>query len=296
MHTGTVFNIQHYSVHDGPGIRTIIFLKGCPLHCRWCSNPESHYSGPEVAFNAGKCIGNECKICFSKAPNSFKWDDEQQLPIMLENKSETVLRAAKLCPAKALTIYGKSMTVEEVVREVEKDQTFYSRSEGGVTFSGGEPLMQAEFLKDVLQECKKRSIHSAIETTAYAPWREVQSIFRDLDYIMVDLKHMDEDKHIEWTGVSNKNILENLKNIYAEFPNKPIKVRTPVIPGFNDEPDTLLAISEFVKKELPTAEYELLKYHRFGLNKYAFIGKEYTINRDVELSENRFEEFKNIVR
>ncbi|MDU7505909.1 MAG: glycyl-radical enzyme activating protein, partial [Clostridia bacterium] len=246
--------------------------------------------------NAGKCIGNECKICFSKAPNSFKWDDEQQLPIMLENKSETVLHAAKLCPAKALTIYGKSMTVEEVVREVEKDQTFYSRSEGGVTFSGGEPLMQAEFLKDVLQECKKRSIHSAIETTAYAPWKEVQSIFRDLDYIMVDLKHMDEDKHIEWTGVSNKNILENLKNIYAEFPNKPIKVRTPVIPGFNDEPDTLLAISEFVKKELPTAEYELLKYHRFGLNKYAFIGKEYTINRDVELSENRFEEFKNIVR
>lgn len=296
MHRGTVFNIQHYSVHDGPGIRTIIFLKGCPLHCLWCSNPESHYPGPEVAFNEGKCIGSECCICLNKAPQSFQWDEELDTPIMIENKSSDVLNAAQLCPSKALTIYGKEMTVDEVVHEVEKDQTFYVRSEGGVTFSGGEPLLQADFLKDVLYACKARSIHSAIETTAYAPWDEVRPIFRDLDYLMVDLKHLDEEKHIEWTGVSNKVILENLKNIHREFPTKPLRVRTPVIPGFNDDSESLLAISDFIKKELPNAEYELLKYHRFGLNKYGFIGKEYSLDRELELHEDQFEILKNIVR
>ncbi|MDO4280411.1 MAG: glycyl-radical enzyme activating protein [Peptococcaceae bacterium] len=296
MPTGTVFNIQHYSVHDGPGIRTIIFLKGCPLSCRWCSNPESHFPGPEVAFNPDKCIGGECKMCLKMAPTHVSWDADADRPILADHRDAAVVRAGSLCPAKAMSIYGQTMSVEDAVREVEKDESFYSRSGGGVTFSGGEPLMQADFLRAVIKECKHRSIHTAIETTAFAPWEEVREIFADLDYLMVDCKHIDPAKHKAWTGVDNSLVLENLKHIHAEFPDKPIRVRTPVIPGFNDDAVTLSAIAHFVKTELPNAEYELLKYHRFGLNKYSFIGKDYTLERDLELDADRFAAFEALVK
>lgn len=296
MIKGTVFNMQHYSVHDGPGIRTIVFLKGCPLNCRWCSNPESHYASPEVAFNQDKCIGSACKICQNHAPNHIFWDDVEDRPKLSNHRAEEVVKAAHLCPAKAMTVYGKEMSVDEVLREVEKDGTFYARSGGGVTFSGGEPLMQRDFLKKLVSECKNRSIHTAIETTAFAQWEDVRSIIADLDYLLVDIKHIDPMKHKEWTGVTNEVTLENLKHIRQEFPNKPMRVRTPVIPGFNDDVMTLKAISDFVKTELPNTEYELLKYHRFGLNKYEFIGQEYPLDRDLELEQERFDAFKELVK
>ena len=296
MIKGTVFNMQHYSVHDGPGIRTIVFLKGCPLNCRWCSNPESHYASPEVAFNQDKCIGSACKICQNHAPNHIFWDDVEDRPKLSNHRAEEVVKAAHLCPAKAMTVYGKEMSVDEVLREVEKDGTFYARSGGGVTFSGGEPLMQRDFLKELVSECKNRSIHTAIETTAFAQWEDVRSIIADLDYLLVDIKHIDPMKHKEWTGVTNEVTLENLKHIRQEFPNKPMRVRTPVIPGFNDDVMTLKAISDFVKTELPNTEYELLKYHRFGLNKYEFIGQEYPLDRDLELEQERFDAFKELVK
>lgn len=296
MIKGTVFNMQHYSVHDGPGIRTIVFLKGCPLNCRWCSNPESHYASPEVAFNQDKCIGSACKICQNHAPNHIFWDDVEDRPKLSNHRAEEVVKAAHLCPAKAMTVYGKEMSVDEVLREVEKDGTFYARSGGGVTFSGGEPLMQRDFLKELVSECKNRSIHTAIETTAFAQWEDVRSIIADLDYLLVDIKHIDPMKHKEWTGVTNEVTLENLKHIRQEFPNKPMRVRTPVIPGFNDDVMTLKAIADFVKTELPNTEYELLKYHRFGLNKYEFIGQEYPLDRDLELEQERFDAFKELVK
>ena len=296
MIKGTVFNMQHYSVHDGPGIRTIVFLKGCPLNCRWCSNPESHYASPEVAFNQDNCIGSACKICQNHAPNPIFWDDVEDRPKLSNHRAEEVVKAAHLCPAKAMTVYGKEMSVDEVLREVEKDGTFYARSGGGVTFSGGEPLMQRDFLKELVSECKNRSIHTAIETTAFAQWEDVRSIIADLDYLLVDIKHIDPMKHKEWTGVTNEVTLENLKHIRQEFPNKPMRVRTPVIPGFNDDVMTLKAIADFVKTELPNTEYELLKYHRFGLNKYEFIGQEYPLDRDLELEQERFDAFKELVK
>ena len=296
MIKGTVFNMQHYSVHDGPGIRTIVFLKGCPLNCRWCSNPESHYASPEVAFNQDKCIGSACKICQNHAPNHIFWDDVEDRPKLSNHRVEEVVKAAHLCPAKAMTVYGKEMSVDEVLREVEKDGTFYARSGGGVTFSGGEPLMQRDFLKELVSECKNRSIHTAIETTAFAQWEDVRSIIADLDYLLVDIKHIDPMKHKEWTGVTNEVTLKNLKHIRQEFPNKPMRVRTPVIPGFNDDVMTLKAIADFVKTELPNTEYELLKYHRFGLNKYEFIGQEYPLDRDLELEQERFDAFKELVK
>ena len=296
MIKGPVFNMQHYSVHDGPGIRTIVFLKGCPLNCRWCSNPESHYASPEVAFNQDKCIGSACKICQNHAPNHIFWDDVEDRPKLSNHRAEEVVKAAHLCPAKAMTVYGKEMSVDEVLREVEKDGTFYARSGGGVTFSGGEPLMQRDFLKELVSECKNRSIHTAIETTAFAQWEDVRSIIADLDYLLVDIKHIDPMKHKEWTGVTNEVTLENLKHIRQEFPNKPMRVRTPVIPGFNDDVMTLKAIADFVKTELPNTEYELLKYHRFGLNKYEFIGQEYPLDRDLELEQERFDAFKELVK
>ena len=296
MIKGTVFNMQHYSVHDGPGIRTIVFLKGCPLNCRWCSNPESHCASPEVAFNQDKCIGSACKICQNHAPNHIFWDDVEDRPKLSNHRAEEVVKAAHLCPAKAMTVYGKEMSVDEVLREVEKDGPFYARSGGGVTFSGGEPLMQRDFLKELVSECKNRSIHTAIETTAFAQWEDVRSIIADLDYLLVDIKHIDPMKHKEWTGVTNEVTLKNLKHIRQEFPNKPMRVRTPVIPGFNDDVMTLKAIADFVKTELPNTEYELLKYHRFGLNKYEFIGQEYPLDRDLELEQERFDAFKELVK
>lgn len=156
--------------------------------------------------------------------------------------------------------------------------------------------MQRDFLKELVSECKNRSIHTAIETTAFAQWEDVRSIIADLDYLLVDIKHIDPMKHKEWTGVTNEVTLENLKHIRQEFPNKPMRVRTPVIPGFNDDVMTLKAIADFVKTELPNTEYELLKYHRFGLNKYEFIGQEYPLDRDLELEQERFDAFKELVK
>ncbi|MCR6544922.1 glycyl-radical enzyme activating protein [Dehalobacterium formicoaceticum] len=272
---GYVFNIQRYSVHDGPGIRTMIFLKGCPLRCSWCSNPESHERHPEIAYNKNKCIGtNECirciEICLKGAIKKGP-DDKIMIDRELCNNCGA---CAEVCPAKAITVYGKLMSVEEVLKEAEADSIFFSRSGGGITISGGEPFTQAEFTIELLKEAKKRRHNTAIETTGYTDWENLSEACKYLNSILYDIKSMDSEKHKKFTGVSNELILDNFKKMCTAYPSLAVHVRTPVIPGFNDTEGDIRAIIAFIK-DFPNVKYELLPYHRLGQQKYEFIGKDY---------------------
>lgn len=300
MITGIIFNTQRYSIHDGPGIRTIAFLKGCPLRCQWCSNPEGQAFKPQLAYNPSKCIGSLCRMCFKKSreldDGIIGWDDDADRPVVDFRKCPPGnLLYAKLCPARAMTAYGQEMTAEEVIAAAERDLAFYNRSEGGITFSGGEPMAQPEFLLAALDMAHEHGLNTCIETTCYAPWEVVREVVARLDTVYMDIKHMDSAKHRRFTGVGNEEILENMRKIGEAFPDKPIRVRTPVIPGFNDTAGELLAIRAFVDKYLPKAEFELLKYHKFGENKYTFVGKPYPIPDALAIGDD-FAEWKTLTR
>ncbi len=270
---GRIFNIQKYSVHDGPGIRTIVFLKGCPLRCQWCSNPESQSFAPELGYNANKCLG--CSRCIAGCP--------VQALSRPEDGSVRIDRSLCLaecdvcvvgCRAKALVMYGELKTVKEVLYVVERDSQFYARSGGGLTVSGGEPFAQPEFLMALLRESRKRRIHTAVESCGLAPESVVLEACRYVNYLLYDIKCMDSDIHKRVTGVPNNLILCNLQRIRAEYPKLPILVRTPVVPGVNDTREAIGAIVDFVRS-LPDVKYELLPYHRMGRQKYTFLGREY---------------------
>lgn len=310
---GTVFNIQHYSLHDGPGIRTVVFLKGCPLRCLWCSNPESQNPKPELAWNRTACIGCQCCVRELKSGN-FRFEREVSCPqnergrTMQESAAAqrelpraSILRweedtrpedsiVMRTCPTKALHVMGERKSVDEVLGEVEKDALFYDNTCGGMTLSGGEPLSQREFVIALLTEAKKRRIHCAMETSGYAEWEVFKSVVERLDYLLMDIKCMDEKIHEKYTGVSNTRILENFKKLCEEFPNLPIHVRTPVIPGVNDNKEEIQAIHDFL---LPfsNVRYELLKYHRLGEPKYASLHREYPLGKR-ELTEGAMDLLK----
>ena len=289
---GYVFNIQRFSVHDGPGIRTIVFLKGCPLHCQWCANPESQTPIPTVAYNETKCIGGECilcqRVCESKAIfyrgfSSVKFNFK---------KCINCLKCVSVCPAKAITAYGDLREANDVIDEVEKEQMFYAYSGGGLTISGGEPLYQHEFTLALLKEARRRHIKTAIETTGFSSWEIFDEIVQYLNYILFDIKTMNSDIHRKYTGVGNERILENFKKLKEKYPSLPTRVRTPVVPGVNDTKEDIFAIRNFIK-DYPNVEYELLKYHKYGQQKYEYIGKEYTMP-DVSVDDAYFEELKKI--
>jgi pyruvate formate lyase activating enzyme len=262
--TGVVFNIQRYSIHDGPGIRTTVFMKGCPLRCMWCQNPESQAFKPELFFNKEKCTG--CGQCAAVCP-------EKAVEI-LEGKAVTdrsVCTACGLCvegcPAEAREIMGKSMTADEVVEEVMKDEVFYRTSGGGVTLSGGEPFAQADFSASILSLCKAKGVHTAIETCGYARWEIAEKVLPFVDLVLFDLKQMSGVEHLKLTGAPNSLILQNLKRIRHER-HIPVLLRIPVIPGYNDSSENIRATSRFVAHELdPSMQVHLIPYHRLGVSK-----------------------------
>ena len=291
-----VFNIQRYSLHDGSGIRTLVFIKGCPLKCRWCSNPEGQKNYPELGYLRVKCVGpKECggrcvEVCSNQAIESL---DKGEITINRE-KCKLCGECAKACYYGALKIIGQYMSIGEILTEVEEDQSFYRYLEGGVTLGGGEPLINPGFSREFLKECKERGLHTVLETCGFGPWKELRRILEYVDLLYYDIKHMDSEKHREMTGVSNKIILENARKILSMRRLK-VVIRIPVVPGFNNANEQVKAIARFVKGS-GGEMMELLPYHRLGQAKYRQYGMEF-IFEDVEPpSEERMEQLREIVR
>lgn len=264
--TGLVFGVQRYSLHDGPGIRTVVFLKGCPLRCTWCCNPESQGSAPELAFNPSRCLGPElCGRCVGACPEGALTGVAPQ-----PGRCVGCFACVEACPAGARTVYGQHRTVDDVLREVEADDLFYARSGGGLTLSGGEPLAQPDFALALLREAKARRLHTALETCGHVTWKTLEAASRHLDVLLFDLKHADPVAHARHTGASNERILKNLARVRDTFPALALHVRTPVIPGVNDDEATLDAIRALVPEG---ATWERLPYHRMGQPKYGYLGR-----------------------
>lgn len=288
--TGIVFSIQKYSVHDGDGIRTIVFLKGCPLHCIWCSNPESQRFEPERAYNPRKCLGlKACGWCVTACPNGVVRDMEG-MPALDGGICAGCLRCAETCPSQALTVYGEQKSVDEVLRRVEEDGQFYARSGGGMTLSGGEAMAQPEFSLELLVEARKRRINTTMETCGHCMWEPLAKVCSQLNSLIFDIKCMSTVKHKKFTGVGNELILQNFKRVCGLFPDLPILVRTPVVPGFNDTEQDICEILNFLPRQ-DNIRYELLPYHRLGQPKYEYLGRPFGMEGQV-LDKVQFDQLK----
>jgi pyruvate formate lyase activating enzyme len=279
---GTVLNIQRYCSHDGPGIRTTVFLKFCSLRCKWCSNPESIRKKPELSYDPSKCKGKECSLClktpFPEGAFYFVDGDDEKVKVNWQLAMDVDSEEALLCPTGALEMFGKTMTVGEVLDEVEKDSSFYRNTGGGMTISGGEVMLQPDFAAALLQEAHNRGFNTAIETACNAPWENLEKVLPHVDTMLHDIKLMNSERHKKWTGVGNERILANFKKAYETFPNIDFIARTPLIPGVNCDDEHIMGVLEFIKPHKNVIDYELLPYHRFGLGKYELLGEVYELD------------------
>ena len=270
---GLVFDIKKFAVHDGPGIRTTVFLKGCPLHCWWCHNPESIKREKELVLFENKCIG--CGECFKVCPNQA----HEVLPDgnRVYHKEKCVLcgKCVDICYAEALVMEGKEMTVEEVMVELRKDIPFYENSDGGITLSGGEPLFQHEFALATLKQCKAEGLHTAIDTSGQISWRVYEQVLPYVDLVLYDFKHIDPVAHKKYTGASNELIMDNL--VKMSECGVPIEIRMPIIPGVNDAKKDIVDAAIFLSTLKNITWVELLPYHRLGESKYNRLGEEYKL-------------------
>ena len=272
MTSGTIINIQKYSIHDGPGIRTTVFFKGCPLNCWWCHNPESQNPSPEIMFFKERCTG--CGSCVKKCP-SKAIELLEAYPVV--NKSNCTLcgKCSDFCLSNARELVGKDITVKNLMSEIIKDEVFYEESNGGVTFSGGEPLMHADYLNNVLMLCKDKGIHTTVDTSGYAVWEQFEKIVDNVDLFLFDIKHMNNEKHLEYIGASNFVILENLKKLSQRGCN--INIRMPIIAGVNDDDENIDSVINFLAK-LNIIQVNLLPYHKMGMDKYRRLNMEYKLS------------------
>jgi pyruvate formate lyase activating enzyme len=265
-----IFNIMRFALHDGPGIRTAVFAKGCPLSCWWCHNPESQNFQSDVMYSADRC--RLCGACADACP--------QKAIVRHEDRMETTSDCTRcatcldFCPTEARTIVGHEMEIRNIVAEIERDVVFFDESGGGVTFTGGEPLCQPEALEALLRACRERRIHSTIETCGAAPRETLLRLCGLADLILYDVKIVDQVRHKKYTGVPNRNILENLAALTRAHGN--VVVRVPLIPGINDSAADMRDLCEFLRN-MPVKRVELLPYHRSGSEKYNRLGRNYRL-------------------
>ena len=261
----TVFNIQKFSIHDGPGIRTTVFLKGCPLRCLWCHNPESNEAAPELMFYPNLCRG--CSACAAACSRGSIRISEQMIARTDRSICVACGNCVEACPAKAREIAGDLRTPEQVMQEIRKDAAFYRTSGGGMTVSGGEPMMQAAFTRALCDLAREEGIHTAVETCGFASWETARLVYEGVDLILHDIKHMDSQRHRELTGVPNEMILSNLRGAAMEL-KKPIWLRLPLIAGCNDDEAQIQAVLDFIAPFSEQIEQVwLLPYHNLGLSK-----------------------------
>ena len=262
MNTGIVFDIKRYAIHDGPGIRTTVFLKGCLLNCPWCHNPEGKAREQEIMWWKERCEG--CKDCQSVCTKDAISFSDGSL-ILDKTKCDLCGACTAVCSSEALKLVGQKMTVDQVMREIEKDIAFYDESGGGVTLSGGEPLLQPDFSDSLLTACKELGIHTAVDTCGHMDSEILLRISRHVDLFLYDLKVIDDDKHRKFTGVSNGLIMKNLKNLSDS--GQQIIVRFPLVPGVNDSQKDIHELGEFVSSLKGVRELNILPYHKGGAEK-----------------------------
>lgn len=293
--TGIIFNTQKFSIHDGDGMRTLIFMKGCPLRCLWCSNPESQNPQVEIMDVKSNCIG--CGKCMTLCENHAV--KEGTFDIDREVCTRCGVCAEK-CYANAKKLTGKQVTVREMMKLIEKDRIFYTNSGGGVTIGGGEPLMQREFVETLLQTCQNSNIHTAIETCGYGEWDEIKGVFEAADQIFFDLKAMDSQLHRKLTGVGNERILENASRLAAlAGQDKDLIFRIPLVPGCNDSLENVEQTGSFVSSLEGNGgriSIEILPYHNLGENKYRWLSRDYPLPKLEKPSKEKVEEYKELLR
>ena len=281
MLRGLVGNIQHYSIHDGPGIRSTVFFKGCLLACAWCHNPENLNCEPQLRWQQEKCLF--CGDCIAVCPRQALRLEAGCLSID-EHSCDLCGACVEVCPSLALELLGKSMTVEEVLTLLKKDAMFYESSGGGVTLSGGEPLVQAEFTAALLKALQEQGIHTALDTSGYAPWEQLAACAVYTDLFLYDIKHLEPLRHQQLTGVDNALILANLRRLAQSGAH--IWLRIPIIPGLNDTPEHLQALGDLAG-ELGIREVYLLPYHHMAMGKYQKLGLTYKVPEIPEPTEEQ---------
>lgn len=288
MEKGITFNIQKFSIHDGPGIRTTVFFKGCPLRCEWCSNPESQIKNVQILHDQSKC--SYCLSCVAACPNGAITHEDNKI-IINEDKCVGCLTCVNSCPNRALSYEGDYQTIEEIVDICMQDIDFYEESGGGVTISGGEGMSQPEFLKKLIAELKKNSVHVAIETTGYVKNETFEALARELDLLLFDVKHYDREKHYNGTKVYNDLIVENLK--WAIDNGIEVLPRIPVIPDFNDSLEDAEGLAKLLV-EVGAKKVQLLPFHQFGEKKYELLNRNYKYKNKKALYPEDLEEYRKI--
>jgi pyruvate formate lyase activating enzyme len=290
-----IVNIQKFSLHDGPGIRTLVFFKGCPLRCLWCDNPECINPMPEIGFNRALC--NRCGRCVAVCSQGAMALDGDNIPLINRDRCTACGECVEVCAPKALIIYGRDMSPEEVFAEVSGDAIFYSSSEGGITVSGGEPLLQADYVEYLFKLCHEAGITTAMETCGEVSPEVFKRVLQHVEFVFFDLKSIDEQKHMTLTGKRNWQILDNARMIAGS--GVQVQFRMPLIPGLNDDFDNIKATANFLRslEKCQEPSIELMPYHRLGTGKYEALGREYPLKKldmaspeAVEMARRRFEE------